>query len=273
MPASTETDRPVLGLVSGGKYSLIIDSGNSPSHAADFLKEIGDLDIPPVKYLVLTHYHWDHVFGIKEMDLMTIASEKTKQELSKMKGLNWDDASLEEHVENNIISSNCSKFIKQELADRESFEVGDVDLSFNEYLSIDLGGLTCNLYSIGGTHTDDSTVIHIPEEKVLFLGDCIYGRRYNGLYGYDKQRLSSMMGEIDKHDAQHYLASHESVWREKELLDFRSLLKTASDIADESTSVAEALEHYKKEYGCKPSEDEAFCIECFLNANKAYSAG
>lgn len=36
MPHSKATDRPILGLVCGKKYSLIVDSGNSPRHAKHF---------------------------------------------------------------------------------------------------------------------------------------------------------------------------------------------------------------------------------------------
>ena len=43
-----DRERPTLGLVCGNRYSLIIDSGNSPQHAKDFLREIEKLNVPPI---------------------------------------------------------------------------------------------------------------------------------------------------------------------------------------------------------------------------------
>lgn len=85
MPHDDTTDRPTLGLICGSKSSMIIDSGNSPRHAKEFLSKIKSMEIPPVKYLVITHYHWDHIFGIKEMDLITIMSLATEKKIEEMK--------------------------------------------------------------------------------------------------------------------------------------------------------------------------------------------
>lgn len=226
MTHKNDTDRPILGLVCGEKYSLIIDSGNSPNHAKEFLAEVNKLNVPPVKYLVLSHYHWDHTFGIKEMNLITIAHEKTKHEIDRMRNLNWDDTSLEEHVKKEIISENCLKCIKVEIEDRENFKMGEVDITYTDSLEIDLGGLTCILNSVGGTHTDDSTIVYIPEEKVMFLGDCMYGRRYKGLYGYDREEQLKMIDKIEKHYAEYYVISHEPVCHRKEISDLWKLLRT-----------------------------------------------
>ena len=81
MPHYAETDRPALGLICGDKFSLVVDSGNSPAHASDFLKLVEKMDISPLKFVVITHWHWDHIFGIKTMDLLTISTEETKKKL------------------------------------------------------------------------------------------------------------------------------------------------------------------------------------------------
>ncbi|MFS0749975.1 MBL fold metallo-hydrolase [Oceanobacillus sp. 1P07AA] len=59
--------------------SLIIDSGNSPQHAQDFLTEIETLNVPPVKYVVITHAHWDHFLGMNEFDAAVIVNRKTNE--------------------------------------------------------------------------------------------------------------------------------------------------------------------------------------------------
>ena len=45
------------------------------------------------------------------------------------------------------------------------------NMTFTDRLSLHLGGLTLNLYAFPGLHTKGDIVAHIPEEKVLCVGD------------------------------------------------------------------------------------------------------
>lgn len=75
LPNQNDKERPTLGLVCGDKYSLVIDGGNSAQHARDFLHEIGKLNVPPIKYLVITHAHWDHFLGMNEFEAAIYTNE------------------------------------------------------------------------------------------------------------------------------------------------------------------------------------------------------
>lgn len=264
-----ETDRPILGLISGTKYSMIVDSGNSPNHAKEFLKELEQVNIAPVKYLVLTHHHWDHVLGIKEMNLITIAHEKTKEELDKMKDLKWDDESMKEHIENEIFPKSAVECIKKEIEDRENLEIGEIDITYKDSLEIGLGGVTCIIRAIGGPHTDDSTMIYIPDEKTMFLGDSIYGRRCDGLYGYDRDKLFNMIEIIEEYnDVEYYIASHESLCDRKEINDFWNDLRVANEIVGDNKSNEDGIKKFIDKFNREPSEDEIFFINCFADMNK-----
>lgn len=269
MLRSEKTDRSALGLICGDKYSLIVDSGNSPSHAKEFLAEISSMNIPTLKYLVITHYHWDHVFGIKDINLTTISSEKTKEELEEMQKYKWDDASLNKYIEEGLYNEFTVECIKEEIPDRENFNVGGLDIIYKDCVEIDLGGVTCIIKVIGGTHTEDSAVIYVPEEKVVFLGDCIYGSKYNGEYGYTQEKLLPMVDEIQKFDADYFVVSHEELFSKKDIDNLFNQLKIAGEIVDISTSLEGVIEQFSKLYNREPSEEETFYIKCFVNVNKA----
>lgn len=269
MPNRDETDRPILGLICGKKYSLVIDSGISPNHAREFLDEVNLMNVPPVKYLVLTHHHYDHVLGIKEINAITISHEKTKEEIEKMKDMKWDDESLNEYVRKGTFSEFSVECIKAENLEREKLIIGDVDITYKDSMKIDLGGLTCILISIGGSHTDDSTAIYIPQEKTMFLGDCIYGCKRNGLYGYNKEKLFEMINNIKKYDVEQYIISHEALYDKKKISDFWNQLEIAAKIAGEDIESENAVSRFLNEFNRKPLEDEEFYINCFVNMNKA----
>ena len=269
MQCSEQTDRPALGLICGDKYSLIVDSGNSPKHAKEFLAEVSSMSIPPVKYLVITHWHWDHVFGIKDMNLITIAHEKTKEKLEEMKRYKWDDTSLDKYVKEGIYNDFTINCIKEEIQDRENFTLGDLDITYKNNIEIDLGGLSCIIKAVGGTHTEDSSVIYVPKERVIFLGDCVYGTRYNGEYGYTQEKLLPLIDEIEKFEADHFIISHQELYNKKEINEFWSQLRNTGKIVGTGTSSEDATKRFLEIYNRMPSEDEASYIECFANVNKA----
>ena len=39
-----------------------------------------------------------------------------------------------------------------------------------------MGGATAVIEHVGGDHAPDSCVVYVPEDRVLFLGDCLYQR-------------------------------------------------------------------------------------------------
>src|SRR5690606_41603367 len=81
LPPYQKTDRPILGAVVGDKHTLLIDSGNSANHAKLFKDQLASHQIYG-DLLALTHWHWDHVFGLSEMAKIGRASCRERVEIS-----------------------------------------------------------------------------------------------------------------------------------------------------------------------------------------------
>lgn len=263
-PNQDDKDRPTLGLVCGDQYSLIIDSGNSTQHAIDFLLEIEKLNVPPVRYMVITHAHWDHFLGMNEIDATIIVNRLTNEMLKKWRNYKFDDDSLHDYVSNNVMSSMCMEIIQSEIPNRASFQLRSPDVIFEDTLTIDLGNKICIIERIKATHTDDSTIIYIPDEKVFFLGDCPYGTTTNSLFHYKQSLLLPMIEDIQKFDAELFLLGHESICDSNEMNIFWEELTTASQ-AVKSSSLENALECFKLENKRDPNDNELFFIKAFVN--------
>ena len=52
------------GVIIGDKYILFVDAGPSKSFAEKLIKKVKEISDKPIKYLVITHRHFDHAFGI-----------------------------------------------------------------------------------------------------------------------------------------------------------------------------------------------------------------
>lgn len=265
-----DRERPTLGLVCGNQYSLIIDSGNSTQHAKEFLLEIEKLKVPPVKYVVITHAHWDHFLGMNEFDATVIVNSQTDEMIKEWQSYSYDDSSLEKYVNTNQMSDMCMKIIQAEMHNRDYFKLNSPDVIFEDTLTIDLGNKVCILEKIKSTHSDDSTIIFIPDEKVIFLGDSAYGTTTNSLFHYKQSLLMPMIKDIHKYDAKMFLLGHESICDSDEMNIYWKELTTASQIV-KSTSLENALECFKLENKRDPNDNELFFIQAFVNDHVIHS--
>jgi glyoxylase-like metal-dependent hydrolase (beta-lactamase superfamily II) len=207
-PPDSTTDRPIIGVVHGEQASLVVDAGNSPAHARLILEEVARLNLPPLKYLALTHWHWDHVFGVATFNLPTFAHLETRRRLVQMANWDWRDAALDQRVEWGIEIAFCRDNIKRELPDRRQLVIRPPDVTFNDGLEVDLGGVTCQIVHVGGDHSPDSSVIYVPEERVLFTGDCLCEDFYSGPLSYTTARLFPLIDTLLSFNADYTLEAH-----------------------------------------------------------------
>lgn len=257
-------ERPTLGLVCGDSYSLIIDSGNSPRHAKDFLLEIEKLNVPPVKYVVITHAHWDHFLGMNEFDATVIVNSQTNEIIKEWQSFSYDDRSLKSYVNTNQMSAMCMNIVQTDMPNRDSFKLKSPDVIFERTLTIDLGNKVCILEKIKSTHSEDSTVIYIPDEKVVFLGDCAYGTTTNSLFHFKQSLLLPMIKDIQKYNAEMFLLGHESICDSTEMDIYWRELTRSSQVV-KSSSLEDALECFKAENKRDPNNNELFFMKAFVN--------
>jgi len=206
-PDST-TDRPVLGVISGARGSLLVDAGNSAAHARVLLQEIERCDLPAPAFLFLTHWHWDHVFGAERLSLTAFAHHETVRIVERMAGFDWDDAALDQRVDEGLEIAFCRDMLKAELPDRSNLFIRPPEIALDEQMTVHLGDISCQLIHVGGDHAHDSTVAFVPEDRVMFLGDCIYDDLHHGPRRITAQKLLPLYERLLSYEADWYLPSH-----------------------------------------------------------------
>jgi glyoxylase-like metal-dependent hydrolase (beta-lactamase superfamily II) len=232
-PDST-TDRPVLGAISGARGTLLVDAGNSAAHAQVLLHELSKTDVAAPTFVALTHWHWDHVFGTAALDLPTVAHTETKRIVAAMAQLDWRDAALDRRVEEGVEIAFCRDMIKAELPDRSNLTLRPPNLGFTECVELELGGVTCHIVHVGGDHAHDSTVVYVPDDKIMFLGDCIYPDIYHTARRYTTTKLFPLLDRLLSYDTEWYLAGHHPAPMSRaDLATEAALLKTIGQRVDE----------------------------------------
>jgi glyoxylase-like metal-dependent hydrolase (beta-lactamase superfamily II) len=172
------TDRPALAAVAGRTATALLEVGASVEHTSSFLAALAPLGLPPVRAAVLTHWHWDHAFGGVALDVPIIAHRLTAAELARQAAFDWSDAALDARVDAGEEIAFCRDMIRLEIPDRSDLEIVLPQVVFDDRLALDLGGVHVALEHVGGDHAADSVVMHVVEDGLLVLGDCLYQRLY-----------------------------------------------------------------------------------------------
>lgn len=262
-----ETDRPVLGMVVGHKKTLMIDAGNSESHANYFLKELQKRNVPHPTIVTVTHWHWDHIFGLPALkDTLIISSRETKEEMQKLQPLSWSDEAIDDRVREGTEIEFCAVAIKKEYPDERNISIVLPDTVFEKRLEIDLGGITCIIEQVGGSHASDSVVIYIKEEKVLFVGDAIYCRLYAEKWHYKIDETLQLLDKLEAFDADTYILSHTGVLSKEEFKQEVRTLRTIAHLTELCNGEKEEIVHkYKEQLKRELTADELDVIEQFVN--------
>ncbi len=220
LPFMEDTDRPNLGYIRGDHYSLMVDAGNSDKHARLFLSQLEELKLPYPDYIAITHWHWDHTFGIHAINARSIASKLTDRQLAKVKTWSWDDNAMSERLTTGEDIEFCDKYIRIEYSNPKDIIIKTPDIVFDGKLQLDLGGITCELLPITNPHSEDSVAVYIPEERIIFLGDASGGDFYHNQGRYDKDKLLSFIEFIKETDFDTCVEGHDSAISKQQLLEY-----------------------------------------------------
>ncbi len=192
-PKEDERDRPVLGYVRGDRWSLAVDAGHSDAHVEDFYHAIEEEGLPLPKLTVITHWHWDHTFGLHAVKGLSLANRLTNKHL-----LDYRDR-IEENGPEFFLDQYES--IRVEYAGNRPVKVVPADIEFTGEVRLDTGDCPVRIFQADAPHTDDTTLIEVIDEGVLFIGDAILGDFPSGRKDSNLCRmLADTIKSIDVHN-------------------------------------------------------------------------
>ena len=166
-PYEERRDRPNLSYIRGDNWSLAVDAGHSKEHTREFYRALEEEGLPLPQLTVITHWHWDHTFGMHAVHGLCLANERTNQYLDAFR------RRLE--AEGTEFFLEMDERIRNEYEDGKPVVVTLADLVFRGEMLLDAGNCPIRVFQAEAPHTDDSTLIEIPGEKLLILGDCTGG--------------------------------------------------------------------------------------------------
>ncbi len=183
-----------VGIIDNGNETLIFDTFLSPQVAEELLVIVNELGLSPIKYVVNSHFHNDHIRGNQvfpdEVDIISTA--KTAQLIAHWEPLDIAQEKLYaperfiyyDSLFNVFKGDTNSREFKQLLMWKAYFDVLSISHKevvtrlptvFVEDRMLINGPLReIQLITIGGGHTDSDIILYLPEDKIIFTGDLVF---------------------------------------------------------------------------------------------------
>lgn len=220
MSGDEKTDRPFLYYVKGDEKCLAIDAGASANHVKAFYWQLEQMGLKIPDYTVITHWHWDHAFGMCAVEGETIASTLTNRKLREMQQWEWSEAALQDRIAAEEEIEYCAACMKIEYPYLSDIIIKPAMIEVGDSLELDLGNVCCQILQHDAPHSRDGLFVYIPEEKALIVGDADYEDYYDGDYKYDKAKLDDLIRFVEKFDFTFYLRGHEGVFNRQQAMGF-----------------------------------------------------
>ena len=187
-------------VVIGGDGVLVVDSGDALSATRQTIAAIKRLTPLPVRYLVNTHWHWDHTLGNGEyraaFPAVTIISTSATRALMDTKGRENLASSIAgippylDSLRQALGAGTRRDGTPLSAADRASIQaqiddlgrglvfyteatVAGPDVTFDRELTVRLGGRVVTLLAFGPGNTAGDAVVYVPDARVVASGDLI----------------------------------------------------------------------------------------------------
>lgn len=189
------------GIVFTSEGSVFIDTAQWISTLLEmrgFAKEKG-----PIKYLINTEGHIDHIFGNH-----WFAGESVVIGHEKLNELFWTVAADLDCYDYSLdVISRQDKAFLHLMPSREDYIVNRPQITFNNHMTLKLGSHTFELYHTPG-HSPSQICVYIPEERVAFTGDTLFSGCQTWLHSAEIDTLFKTLDFLETLDVEWFVPGH-----------------------------------------------------------------
>src|SRR3954447_2024519 len=240
---------------------LVFDTNGTPAASAAVLAEIRKRTDQPVRWIVNSHWHWDHWYGTETYqrafpDVRIVAHEKTRA-LMMGPALEFNRPGLETQLPGYLANleqrAAANPALKATLDDDRFFLDQKThvhhtfpNVTFSDRLTIELGERHIEVLHYGRAVTPGDAFVYLPREKILLIGDLIVNPVTFALSGYPTEWLRTLE-QIDRLDFTTIVTGHGAPLRDRTLLHatmdvFRVLLREGKAAKEKGMTPDEAKE-------------------------------
>lgn len=163
---------------------VVIDALGSPTLANELIAEIRRVTSQPIRYVIVTHYHADHIYGLqafKAAGATVIANAHGKEYLNSDTAQRRLEASRQDlfpWIDEQTRLVAADRWLE---AEESTLRVGSFDFV---------------LRHVGPAHTPEDLVVFVPNRAVLFAGDLVFRGRIPFVGQADSRQWIASLGRL-----------------------------------------------------------------------------
>jgi glyoxylase-like metal-dependent hydrolase (beta-lactamase superfamily II) len=180
--------QPNIGVIRTSQQTILVDAGSSPRHARRILADLYAHGFPPVRTLIYTHHHWDHVVGSTSYHpTYVIAHNSCAEILKAWVQKHWTISGLREEMQRDPFYARRNQAMIDVLEDWREMRLAMPNITFSREMTLHEDDLTITIQHVGGAHAEDSSIVKVSTGP-LFVGDSYYP----GFVGDDRLNYAMM---------------------------------------------------------------------------------
>ena len=176
----------------GSRDVLVVDTGTTPAAARAFIEDLKLVTTKPVRYVVNTHFHYDHTDGnqvyagkadiiahdyvkqaIQTLDVLHREPYQTSQLVNvprRIDDLKRQIARAKDAATRQTLQQQL-KVAEDGFEQLKELKPTPPNVTYATRKVLDLGGREVQLRFLGRGHTNGDTVVFLPKEKIVATGD------------------------------------------------------------------------------------------------------
>lgn len=152
------------GFIITGDGVVVFDGLGTPALATMMLKEIRKLTQEPIRKVIVSHYHADHVYGLQ------VFKQEGAEILAPAGAINYlNSDSAKNRLEERRVS--LSPWVD------DNTKLVPPDRYFKESEEFKMGEVEFTVSVLGSAHSEGDLTLFVQPDKVLFSGDVIFDER------------------------------------------------------------------------------------------------
>jgi cyclase len=232
-------------VIVGDDGVAIVDDHVSPAAAQVLLDEVKELTTKPVRYVINTHFHFDHAHGnqVFGSGVDIIGHEYTREMLATgrsvamplfqgyLQGIPGSLATLRQRIAAETNPEARTK-LQTQLAVAEQNAQSQAELrpvppnvTLKSEMTLHLGSREIQIRHLGRAHTAGDVVVYLPAEKVVMTGDFLTAGLSNLSDSYPDEWVATLEA-LKKLDFDTVLPGHGEAFTDKTKIDaFQAYLR------------------------------------------------
>ena len=265
-------------IIEGDDGVVIVDTHSKPSAARVIVERLREITAKPVRYVINTHFHWDHWHGNEAYPAAYPGAEIVTNQITREAMVKKGLKRIRDHVRlvpGEIAALRAAlaaapperrakleadlRLAESYLAEVTALKPALPTIAFEHTMKLYRRDREIHLLHLGRAHTEGDVFVYLPKEKVVITGDAVIGWTPFMGDGYPEDWVATV-DRLAQLDFTHLIMGHGEVAGRDWLYTFRGYVHDMVEAVRDEVATGATLDDVKQRVTAKlaPTYEQPF---------------